>query len=217
MDGIHDLGGMEGFGPVDVAADAPFTHDWERRMWALARTQAVPGMTIDRFRHAVERMVPADYLTYNYFAKWCTTYLALYAEEGVFTLDEIASGHTGDRRPAPAAIGLAEMLELNRTRLAVDFERPAPGPAGYAVGDLVRTRAMGAAGHTRLPRYARGREGTILAHHGAHVFADTNARGEEAPQHLYTVVFAARELWGPEADPRDRVTLDLYESYLEPV
>ena len=75
---------------------------------------------------------------------------------------------------------------------------------------------MHPAGHTRLPRYARGRAGIVEADRGGYVFPDASAEGSgEAPQRLYTVVFSGRELWGEDADPTLSVSLDLWESYLE--
>jgi nitrile hydratase len=215
MDTVHDLGGMQGFGPIEVNAP-PFAHDWERRMWALAKNiPGPPGSTIDWWRHIVERLPPAAYLSMPYFEKWCLTHMTDQITGGVFTLDEVVAGHTARRQDPPAPTGLPGA----RARLRANeyfFDRPLDTPPLFAPGDPVRTLAHVTANHTRLPRYARDRRGEILAHRGAHVFADLSATGVEEPRHLYTVVFAATELWGDEADPRDTVTLDLWESYLGP-
>ena len=98
-----------------------------------------------------------------------------------------------------------------------NFERQVDSPPRFAAGQLVKARNMHPTGHTRLPRYARGKRGEIHRWHGAHVFPDTSAHdGGECPGHLYTVMFTARELWGEEAAHGDKVFLDLWESYLEP-
>ena len=216
MDGIHDLGGREGFGPIPIGDDTPFAHEWERRMWALSRHGIAPeGATIDWFRHVLERMVPKDYLSFPYFAKWCTTFLAMHLDAGSFTLEEIRAGHTRRRRPPPPPLSLDEVLARQRA-MHRDFSAPAAAPPRFAAGDRVRTRRNMPGGHTRLPLYARGRQGQVLVHRGAHLLADAGARGGERGEHLYTVVFGAPELWGEGADPRDSVTLDLWESYLVP-
>lgn len=215
MDGIHDLGGKEGHGPVPVEADAPFAHDWERRMWGLAREGIVPTMTIDWFRHGLELMVPADYLAYSYFQKWATNYLMLMADAGQVSLDEIAAGHVATPDAPAAPKTTAQIVEQVRAA-CTDFSLPSNTPPGFAVGDSVRTLPHGTAPHTRLPGYARARTGTIIAHHGCHLLPDEGAHGRHVGDHLYTVSFTARELWGDDAHPADTVTLELWESYLVP-
>ncbi len=211
MDGPHDLGGKEGFGPIDVEAPG-FRHDWERRQWALSKTIDIPGVMIDNWRATMETMPPAAYLALPYFAKWNFNDLVQLIARGVFTADEAVAGHV--ERPAPAAPprDLDAMLARLRTTCR-SFARPATSPARFAVGDTVRTLRHPVPGHTRLPAYARSRSGTVIAHHGAHIFADKGAEGAEVPEHLYTVSFTAPELWG-SGDPRDTVTLDLWEPYL---
>lgn len=214
MDGIHDLGGMQGFGRVAVDAP-PFAHDWERRMWAVAKNTGAADWTIDWWRHMVERLPPPVYLSIPYFEKWCLTYMTGFISSGVFTMDEVLAGHTDRRQSPPAPSGLAGAMARLRANERF-FDKPAESQPAFAAGDAVRTVATVSANHTRLPRYARDRVGKVLAHRGCHVFADRSAEGHEEGQHLYTVAFAAPELWGPEADPRDEVTLDLWESYLAP-
>lgn len=216
MDGIHDLGGMEGFGPVPVRqGDAAFRdlEDWEKRVYGLSCCPITPGATIDWFRHGVERMVPADYLTFAYFNKWCATYLMMMIDNGTISTEDVKRGHVITPAAPPPALSLQDAL-AEEAASDHSFERPAPAAPAFAPGDAVETRRVMPGGHTRLPRYARGARGRIIAHHGAHLLPDDGARGVETAQHLYTVAFAAPELWGAAADPRDDVTLDLWESYL---
>ena len=220
MDTLHDLGGKQGFGPVDVnEPEAPWHHDWEGRMWAMAQSSRNTTVTIDWWRHVVEQLPPQAYMTIPYFEKWCMTDLALGVDCGTFTVEDALNinGKTGVRSPdapVPEVMNKVQILEKNRTSVKTFKEQVDFAPA-YAVGDKVETLAHSVPTHTRLPAYARGRIGEILAHRGAHPLPDKSAQGVEAPEHLYTVVFTARELWGEDADPRDSVTLDLWESYLE--
>lgn len=216
MDAIHDLGGMEGFGPIPIdTGDAPFTYAWEQRMWGLARAGIAHGITIDWFRHGLELMPPRDYLNFRYFNKWCANYFMLMIDAGTLSLDEVASGHSAAPVIAATPLSVDDIISRNRGS-NVSFARETDAAPAFAPGDNVGTLAHGHSGHTRLPRYARSRTGTIVAHHGAHVLADDGARGIETPEHLYTVSFSARELWGPDANENDDVTLDLWESYLVP-
>jgi nitrile hydratase len=217
MDGIHDLGGMEGFGPVPVDADRPFRdlEDWEKRMWGLARSGLARGTTIDWYRHGLERMVPSDYLRFVYFQKWCTNYLVLLVDNGVVTMDDEKRGQV-ETPDAPAAALTAENVLAINAKADVSFETEAQREPAFAPGAAVRTHRRGSAGHSRLPRYARDAKGTVIAHRGCHLLPDEGARGNHLGEHLYTVEFAAPELWGDEANPRDTVTLDLWESYLVP-
>ena len=215
MDGVHDLGGKQGFGPIAVhSGDQAFPNAWEERMWILARSPLLQGtdVTIDWFRHTLERMVPSDYLSYAYFNKWCTTYLALLIDAGVFSLEEVLRGKSANPPVACAARSAADLIETNRGSdhsFAVETEVP---PA-FAVGDTVQTKRRVAAAHTRLPAYATNAQGRIIAHHGAYVLPDRSAAGQRVGEHLYTVAFAAIELWGDATNPNDSVTLDLWESY----
>ncbi|PIV74592.1 MAG: nitrile hydratase subunit beta [Rhodobacteraceae bacterium CG17_big_fil_post_rev_8_21_14_2_50_65_11] len=216
MDGIHDLGGKQGFGPVLVTeGDAPFAQDWERRMWALSRDGICPTMTIDWFRHGVELMVPGDYLTFSYFQKWATNFLMLMVDAGQITLKDLERGYVLEPAGPAKARTVQDILEQVR-RACTDFSVPEDAPARFATGAGVRTLRHIDHPHTRLPAYARDACGTVIAHHGAHLLPDEGAQGRHLGQHLYTVAFAARELWGEAANPRDDVTLDLWESYLVP-
>lgn len=213
MDGPHDLGGKQGFGPVDVDAP-PFRHDWEWRQWALTKNVETPGGTLDWWRATMEQTPPVAYLGQPYFVKWCMNDLVQAIDKGIFTLAEVLAGKTDRPLASPATPrNLDAALARVRANLA-HFNRQIDTAPAFAVGDKVLTNRHGHDGHTRLPAYARATTGTITAHHGAHVFADRNAEGVEEPQHLYTVEFAAPALWGKDADPRDTVRLDLWEPYL---
>lgn len=215
MDGIHDLGGMEGFGPLAIEVDEPpFHHDWEPRVMALRMLMAFWGKwNIDAGRHSIEKLPPADYLGYTYYEKWLASVVNLSFVAGLISRDEVASGHAGPdveaATPPIDAKGLVAFLPKGRPS-ARDIEA---APA-FITGDKVRTLAHMHAGHTRLPRYVREATGEIILHHGAHVFPDVSATLEgDAPQHLYTVRFTARALWGAGANQNDSVTVDLWESY----
>jgi nitrile hydratase subunit beta len=215
MDGIHDLGGRQGFGPIDVhEPEEPFHEPWEARMLGMARAMSRPAdWSIDWFRHCRELIDPVDYLTRPYYDQWLQTYAAMMVNSGVATVEEVVSGRANKGAPdlpppiAPAAVAAA-------TRAVTRFDREGASPA-FAVGDTVRTKDHGVPGHTRLPAYARGRRGKIAARHGAHVLPDANACGQARAEPLYSVAFDAAELWAEAAGRRDRVFLDLWESYLE--
>ena len=216
MDGAHDLGGRQGFGPVDAGEpEVPFHHDWEGRVWAIVRICRVAGWTIDWWRHVRELIDPVDYLTRPYFDSWTQTHLAALIDSGVLTLEEVETGIAS----GPAATGMPVLTPdaVHRfARTTARFARSIKAAPRFAAGDAVATRRMGAAGHCRLPGYAQGRPGRIHAHHGAHLFADAGARGEERAEHMYSVAFEAADLWPEASGRRDRVFLDLWESYLEP-
>ncbi|MDM8166521.1 nitrile hydratase subunit beta [Roseovarius sp.] len=218
MDGIHDLGGMEGFGPVAATFEQnpfPGFADWEKRVVGLSYTLPLDGMTIDWFRHVVELMAPRDYLQTAYFDKWCAAYVVMFTDNGTFTLPDFGRPSALADTGAPSGEAVAAVLAQDRAS-AGSYERPAGSPPAFAVGQTVRTRAHMHSGHHRLPRYARDAEGRIISHHGCHPLPDASARGTETPEHLYTVRFDARTLWGPDAPPNDHVALDLWESYLVP-
>jgi nitrile hydratase beta subunit len=218
MNGAQDLGGMMGFGPVDPEKDEPWFHaDWERRAMGVTSAMGATGSwTIDMSRHARESLPPAEYLSSSYYEIWTKGVERLVVKTGLVTEEELRLG----RALAPPA-PIKRVLKPEDVPAVLarggPAEREATEPARFRVGDRVRTRNMHPRGHTRLPRYARGREGVIERVHGTHVFPDTNAHGEgENPQWLYTVRFSGRELWGEEADPTIVVSVDAWESYLEP-
>jgi nitrile hydratase len=215
VNGAHDMGGMHGLGPVAPEPDPPvFHHDWEARVHALTIASPTRG-NIDRGRHQRELIPGPEYLRLTYYEKWLTGLEALLLADGLVTPEELASGRADPAQPKFTPRLKSEDVTLALTH-ASSFRRTAAPPA-FAIGDRVRTRNLNPGGHTRLPRYARGREGVVVLSHGAHVLPDSNAHGRgEAPCPLHTVRFTARELWGPEANGHDTVSLDLWEVYLEP-
>lgn len=218
MDGIHDLGGKQGYGPIDVDDDErPFHEDWEGREWGIAQCARTPGITIDWWRHCRELIMPEDYLGRPYFDSWAQTDFSTYIEAGWISLQEIKAGKSQSKGPGndepAAAMTLPQVLQEDHDH-AVRFDAEIETPPLFAVGQQVLTCRHGSSGHTRLPQYARDRRGTVHAYHGAHVFPDLSAQGEETHQHCYSVMFEASELW-PEAKwSQDKVYLDLWESYL---
>jgi len=218
VNGVHDMGGMHGMGPIAPEPNEPVFHErWESRVYALNRAVGMLGKwNSDAGRHSRERIPPADYLRMSYYEKWLGGLIMLMKESGLATEAEVESG-----RPAPGSIKGTPALTAEQVPAVVaargSFERPVNTPPRFAVGQPVRAKKINPIGHTRLPRYARGHIGIVDRIHGAHVFPDSNAhfRGEN-PQHLYSVRFSARELWGAEAAPRDSVHIDLWESYLDP-
>lgn len=218
MDGIHDLGGKEGYGPIEVNDDdAPFHADWEGREWGIAQCARTPGITIDWWRHCRELIKPEDYLGRPYFDSWAQTDFSTYIEAEWITMEEVEAGRAmGDgAAPGDSAVSmtLEQVLREDR-RHAFRFDAEIASGPRFSIGQHVLTGKHGHCGHTRLPQYARARRGTIHAHHGAHVFPDLSAQGEEVHRHLYSVVFAASELWPEAKGSKDKVFLDLWESYL---
>jgi nitrile hydratase subunit beta len=213
---VHDMGGMHGFGTVEVEADEPVFHtDWEARVYALQRAMGGTGLwTIDGGRASLENLLPIEYLAASYYKRWFLGLERRVVAHGLVGEDEIAAG-----RMLRPGIRLNHKLTLDDAKAMsfANFDRPAPRPARFKVGDAVRTRNMHPLTHTRLPRYARGKSGHIEAVRGCHVFPDTAAMGAgEDPQWLYTVVFSGRELWGEAADPSINVSIEAFEPYLMP-
>ncbi|HTM50714.1 MAG TPA: nitrile hydratase subunit beta [Bryobacteraceae bacterium] len=217
MNGAHDMGGMQNMGPVRYEKNEPVFHArWEGRVMALNRLMgAWRKWTLDASRHQIELIPPAEYLRMSYYEKWHTRLVELLVNSGLVTRAEIESG-----KPAPGAPKASPKItaaNIAKVLVLPNPERPkAPARARFKVGQRVRTRNMHPAGHTRLPMYARAKRGTIVRDHGIFVFPDTNAHflGEK-PQHVYSVRFRSRELWGEQAGARDSVYVDIWDDYLE--
>jgi nitrile hydratase beta subunit len=218
MNSVHDMGGMHGMGPIEYEKDEPVFHaPWEARTFALnVATRAGRKWNIDAGRYEIELIPAADYLRMSYYEKWAARLEKLIVKAGMVTEAEIASGHPapGSSKATPALTAAQVPTMLRTGALA---SRDVPMEQRFQAGQRVRARNINPTGHTRLPRYARGKIGTVDRHQGVYVFPDTNAqfRGEN-PQNIYSVRFAARELWGDEASPRDSVYIDMWDDYLEP-
>ena len=216
MDGIHDLGGREGFGAVEVGEpDEQFHAPWEARVRGLVNAMSrAPDWSLDWFRYCRELIEPSDYLLRPYFDQWVQTYCAMLVNSGYATIEELASGES----TAPVK-GLPDPMSADAvkgTRFGAQrYDREIPEAPVYTVGDSVRARPHGVSGHTRLPAYVRGRAGRVTSHHGAHVLPDANALGKKHYEHLYTVAFEASELWAEARGWQGSVYLNLWESYLE--
>lgn len=218
MNGAQDLGGQHGFGPVVREENEPWFHaDWERRAFALTLAMGATGSwTLDASRHARESLPPAQYLSSIYYEIWFAALEKLLAANGLVSAEEIAAGKSlGSAMPVKRVLAAKDVAAALARGAPVD--RPAQTKPRFGPGDRVRAKLMNPSHHTRLPRYVRGRLGTIEHVHGHHVFPDANAHGQgEAPQWLYGVRFMAEDLWGADARPGDSVHVDCWESYLEP-
>ena len=224
MNGVHDLGGMHGFPDLGYEHSEPvFHHEWERRCFALSfAVDSLGRWNLDMWRHAAERMDPHEYLITSYYEHWLHVMETLLVEHGLLTREELDARLAGDISPAPPASDRPVALAASEVEAALSRGEPAVSdaarPARFRPGERVRTLNMHPAGHTRLPRYARAKQGTVRDERGAHLFPDRRAAGEDdAAERLYGVEFSARELWGDSAPARDTVRLDLWDSYLEPV
>jgi nitrile hydratase subunit beta len=216
MDGVHDMGGLDGFGKVEPEKDEPVFHaPWEGRVLAMTRAMGYAGAwVIDQSRYAGERLPPQVYLTVSYYKRWALGLEKNAVEHGLVDPDELAAGKA--LRPGKKLPGILKPEAATSVRRG-GFARKPGAPALFKVGDRVRAKNIHPATHTRLPRYVRGHVGTVDRVIDCHVFPDTMAiDAGEHPQWLYSVVFEAAELWGPDADPSVKVSVDAFESYLEP-
>ena len=218
MNGVHDMGGMHGMGPIQHEQNEPAFHEpWEGRVYAITRALRAGGgrQNLDNSRFQLEQLPPAEYLRMSYYEKWLARLLNMVVNLGVVTRDELESGKAAAGAPkatpgVPASMVPAIVARRNSAR------RDVAAAPRFKVGQSVRARNINPTSHTRLPRYARGKRGVVHLDHGVFVFPDSNAQflGEK-PQHVYSVRFAARELWGPEASARDFIYLDMWDDYLE--
>jgi nitrile hydratase len=218
MNGVHDMGGMDGFGKVEPEPNEPVFHaPWEGRVMAMNRAMGATGTwNIDIGRFSRETLPPLVYLASSYYQKWFLGLEKMLLERGLIDADEVASGHA--LRPGkPLKRGKFTAADLGRVLTRGSFRRPATAAARFKPGDQVRAKNIHPKTHTRLPRYVRGHVGVVERDHGCHVFPDSVVAGQgENPQWLYTVRFESRELWGPDADPTVKISIDAFEPYLDP-
>ncbi len=215
MNGIHDMGGMHGFGPIYIEQNEPVFHEeWEGRVYGLNRVlgQWGRGQNWAGFRFTLESIPPAEYLRMSYYERWYEMWEGRMLQSGYVTPEELADGQADPDAPAPQLPPAPASSGPGFGLLDMDIN-----PA-FAAGEEVRVREHNNRGHNRLPRYTRDKTGVIHSDNGIYNLQDTDENGQslgEFPQHVYTVKFSARELWGDDGHPRDSVYVDIWESYLE--
>jgi nitrile hydratase beta subunit len=217
MNGVHDLGGMQDMGPVQAEKNEPVFHEpWQGRAFAFTRAMGAWGKwNLDAVRFQREQIAPVDYFRMSYYERWVVALVELMLKDRMVTPAELESG-----KPDPGSAKLTPPLTAEKAQILVTKGVPASRDVAVAArfhsGERVRARNINPVGHTRLVRYARGKIGTIHMDHGVFLFPDTNALflGEK-PQHVYSVRFTARELWGEQAAPQDSVYIDMWDDYLE--
>jgi len=218
MDGIHDMGGMDGFGKVTPEPNEPVFHQrWEALAMAMSRAMGASGTwNIDMGRYGIELLAPNVYLASSYYKRWFLRLEDMLLQHKLIDADDVAVGHA--LRPGlPLKRGRFIESDVDRVTTRGSFGRRERAPARFRPGDQVRARNIHPKTHTRLPRYVRGHVGTVERLHGCHVYPDSVVLGKgEDPQWLYTVCFEGRELWGPNAEPGLTVSIDAFEPYLEP-
>jgi nitrile hydratase len=217
VNGVHDLGGMQDMGPVQAEKNEPVFHEpWQGRAFAFTRAMGAWGKwNLDAVRFQREQIAPVDYFRMSYYERWVVALVELMLKDRMVTPAELESG-----KPDPGSAKLTPPLTAEKAQILVTKGVPASRDVAVAArfhsGERVRARNINPVGHTRLVRYARGKIGTIHMDHGVFLFPDTNALflGEK-PQHVYSVRFTARELWGEQAAPQDSVYIDMWDDYLE--
>ena len=217
MNGVHDMGGMDGFGKVEVEPNEPMFHErWEGRVLAMVRAMGAAGaFNIDTSRFYREVLPPDVYLASSYYKKWLLGLEDMLIAKGFIARAEVAKGHALEGAK-PLKRGKFTLGDVERIMVRGQFARDATAAAMFEPGDRVRAKNIHPTTHTRLPRYVRGHIGVIERNNGCHVFPDSAANeAGENPQWLYTVVFDGRELWGDDTDPSVKVSVDAFEPYLE--
>jgi nitrile hydratase subunit beta len=214
MNGIHDMGGMHGMGPIKYDPNEPVFHEpWEGRAWGLRAAGSWLRGRFGTSRYDLERMPPADYLRVSYYERWFLMLVSRLLRSEFITPEELASGKADPSRPAPTRLPAPA-----RPLIAPSTRVNQPVKAAFKVGQRVRARNIHPEGHTRSPRYTRGKSGTVIRLNGAFALQDTDVNGiwlGGRAQQVYTVQFSARELWGSQASPRDSICVDLWEDYLD--
>lgn len=223
MNGVHDIGGMHGFGPVQVEKDEPVFHEaWEGRVWGMiSQVRALPGKPVRSMRPLIERMAPDRYLTASYYEKFLHAAEAIAMEKGVVTRDELDQRTEALRQHPETPVPRREDPETLERMLALrkrqNHPEPDGPPARFQAGDPVMVRNLNPRGHTRLPRYIRGKRGTVVRVNGWYALQDEETEGlGPNPQTVYTVRFDGREVWGPNAEPNLSVCVEMWEGYLDP-
>jgi len=217
MNGVHDVGGLQDMGPVQHEKAEPVFHAaWEGRIYGIDRSLRFIGKwNLDAWRHQIELLPPADYFRLTYYERWLRVNEQLALKHGLVTPQELETG-VPDPGSAKATPALTAAIAAKRFGRGIPSSDDPAVPPQFRVGQHVRARNMNPPGHTRLPRYARGKTGIITLDHGVYLFPDSNAHSHgEKRQHVYSVRFSARELWGNNASPRDSIHLGMWDDYLE--
>jgi nitrile hydratase beta subunit len=217
MNGIHDMGGMQGMGPIEYENNEPVFHaGWEARVYAMNRSLGATGkLKPPSVRPPIESLTALEYLHMSYYEKWFTSLIERMVAGGLVTRAEIENGHPAEgSAKSPPALSAADVPAFMRRIPPLRKDQVAPR---FQIGQHVRARNINPVTHTRLPRYVRGKSGTVERDRGVATFPDTNVYGlGEKPQHVYSVRFSARELWGDQAPAQDAVFVELWDDYLEP-
>ena len=223
MNGVHDMGGMHGFGPIDIEPDEPVFHDdWEGRIYGMVTSIREEHDVYGPYgsRHYIENIPPARYLASSYYEKWLLALEAALLNKGLLTAEELDDRTRRFRDDATTQVperNDPELAERVRQRIYTPqpLEQKAASPPRFAVGDAIIVRNIHPVGHTRLPRYVRGKRGIIARIYGAQGFQDEPTIADSSPQHVYSVVFDADELWGENAEPNQCLYIDMWECWME--
>jgi nitrile hydratase len=225
MNGVHDMGGMHGFGPVQPEDNEPVFHSpWEARMFGMALALGPQGIhDPEGLRNSLEHMEPSEYLSFSYYRRWLEVTEQALMRKGLLTSEELEAKTAELQAHPDTEAPRIEDPEL-RQRMVTAIYRPSPPHKDIGVvprfqpGDHVTVSNVHSPAHTRLPGYVKGKRGIIDRFHGVHDFHDVLPEGQEAqPQPVYSVRFTAGELWGESAEANQSVYLDMWESYLTTV
>jgi nitrile hydratase beta subunit len=231
MNSIHDMGGMHGFGKIQyLAEEPPFREQWEARMFALLATvTGVSLMNVEEWRHGMERMSPAEYLTASYYEHWLHSVVDLLDQKGILSITDLEekmarmkrrhrTHDEPDKRESSASAMLRREMVSGALARGQSTRADVAIEPRFTLGQQVRAKNLQPPGHTRLVRYVRGKVGVVEQDFGVFTLPDTMAHGNiPTPQHVYSIAFTSEELWGPMANPRDSYRVGLWEDYLDPV
>ncbi len=212
MNGIHDMGGMQGLGEIGYQANEPGFHEpWEVRVHALGQAMRSSGL-----RSYIERIPAAEYLRMSYYERWYTALMTQLIESGVVTAAEVENGRAdpASMKATPAitpAVARELLFRSPKTEQNIELT------PRFRVGDRVRGRNIHPTTHTRMPRYTRGKTGVVARDRGVFILPDSEqGSAEPKPQHVYLIHFTAHELWGERTSAHDSLYIDMWEDYLEP-
>ena len=212
MNGIHDMGGMQGLGEIGYKENEPGFHEvWEARLFAMVRAVQTGSLRTD-----IESIPAQDYLRMSYYERWYTAFVTRIIERGIVTSAELDSGRA-ESASAKATPALTPKIASEYLSITPKEEKDIELTPRFRVGESVVGRNMNPTTHTRMPRYTRGKTGVVERDRGIFNLPDSElSSGEPKPQHVYLVRFTSQELWGDAAPTNDSVYIDMWEDYLEP-